>query len=91
MQRDRKDGAAPSARNVAVKTGPAHMPQRSSPRVCPASRPGCMVFGMAEQYRNPVSADSRYVTPDESSRLTCITGVRPRHRPAADGELSPWF
>jgi len=24
-----------------------------------------MVFGMAEQYRNPVSAGSRYVTPDE--------------------------
>jgi hypothetical protein len=27
-----------------------------------------MVFGMAEQYRNPVSAGSRHVTPNESSR-----------------------
>ena len=51
-----------------MKTGPAHTPQRSSLRVCPASRPGRMVFGMAEEYRNPVSADSRYETPDQSSR-----------------------
>jgi hypothetical protein len=28
-----------------------------------------MVFGMAEQYRNPVSVGSRYLTPDESNRL----------------------
>jgi hypothetical protein len=66
------------------------MPQRSSLRVCPASHPGRMFFGMAEEYRNPVSVDSRYVTPDESSRLICIHhGVRHRLRPAADGELLP--
>jgi hypothetical protein len=48
-----------------VKTGPAHMPQRSSRRPCPVSHSGPMVFGMAEQYRNPVFAGSSYLTPDE--------------------------
>jgi hypothetical protein len=48
-----------------------------------------MVFGMAGQYRNPVSVDLRYVTPDESSRrylepdFRCLRCKRRRSRASA--------
>jgi hypothetical protein len=35
--------------SVAATTGPAHVRQRSSTRACPASRPGRIIVGMAEE------------------------------------------